>query len=104
MQLDISATLTHTYQNIVIIWMLLLFEIFDVFVILGWIGNMRVCTKDMVLDGRCPTGTSGKSCLQEFLDRLGANSTPTNCTCKTRPTNKRKCTCQVVCSKWDNFP
>ncbi|ESW11357.1 hypothetical protein PHAVU_008G023100 [Phaseolus vulgaris] len=62
-------------------------------------GNMRVCTKDMVLDGRCPTGTSGKSCLQEFLDRLGANSTPTNCTCKTRPTNKRKCTCQVVCSK-----
>ena len=58
----------------------------------------------MVFDGQCPLGTSGMSCFREFLARLGASAMPMSCSCNNAGSNNRKCTCQVVCSEWDNFP
>ncbi|BAT83175.1 hypothetical protein VIGAN_04028900 [Vigna angularis var. angularis] len=60
-------------------------------------GEWKFCPKSMVFDGQCPLGSSGRSCFDEFLARLGASATPMKCTCDNLPSNKRNCTCQVVC-------
>ncbi|KAK7374702.1 hypothetical protein VNO80_08139 [Phaseolus coccineus] len=62
-------------------------------------GEIKFCPKDMVFDGQCPLGTSGMSCFREFLARLGASAMPMNCSCNNVAGNKRKCTCNVVCSE-----
>ncbi|ESW11358.1 hypothetical protein PHAVU_008G023200 [Phaseolus vulgaris] len=62
-------------------------------------GEIKFCPKDMVFDGQCPLGTSGMSCFREFLARLGASAMPMSCSCNNAGSNKRKCTCQVVCSQ-----
>ncbi|KAK7374701.1 hypothetical protein VNO80_08138 [Phaseolus coccineus] len=59
--------------------------------------ELKYCSKDKVLDGQCPLGTSRFSCFEEFLDRFGASAMPKNCRCKNLPSQKRKCTCDIVC-------
>ncbi|KAK7340755.1 hypothetical protein VNO77_21467 [Canavalia gladiata] len=60
--------------------------------------EIKFCPKDMVLDGSCPNGTSGRSCFEEFLGQAGAGAMPHGCRCQDLSAqHKRKCTCQVVC-------
>ncbi|KAK7340742.1 hypothetical protein VNO77_21453 [Canavalia gladiata] len=60
-------------------------------------GNGAFCPLILNFDGSCPTGTSGRTCLQEFQAKL-PNGNPNNCSCENLGTlGKRRCTCNVIC-------
>ncbi|CAJ1836313.1 unnamed protein product [Sphenostylis stenocarpa] len=60
-------------------------------------GEIRFCPKDMTFEGQCSLGSSGRSCFEEFLSRLGASAMPMHCGCNNLKNNQRLCTCDIVC-------
>ncbi|KAK7340756.1 hypothetical protein VNO77_21468 [Canavalia gladiata] len=55
--------------------------------------EIKFCPKNMVFDGSCPNGTSGRSCFEEIQSELGQVAMPHDCSCQDLSAQKkRKCT------------
>ncbi|EEF31674.1 putative defensin-like protein 244 [Ricinus communis] len=63
--------------------------------------DIKWCPKQEIFGGgSCPEWGPRYQCFLDFLGKYGASSMPKNCECQSSGTDKRLCTCDIVCSQF----